>query len=113
MNLWSSGTEANGVKPVRDSIGLNPYVIEIKHLKKSFTTSDVLKDISFDVVKGESLAVLGKSGEGKSVLIKCIVGLLEPDAGTIVLFGRDIATVGKKELAQLRRRIGFLFQSAA
>jgi len=99
--------------PVAASLDLSPNVIEIKHLKKSFIASDVLKDVSLDVKRGESLAVLGKSGEGKSVLIKCIVGLLEPDEGTVILFGKDTATIGKKELATLRRRIGFLFQSAA
>jgi len=113
MGSLSSGIEASGVKPVQESAGSNPNVIEIKHLKKSFDAFDVLKDISFGVAKGESLAVLGKSGAGKSVLIKCIVGLLEPDEGTIILFGKDISTIGKKELAEVRKRIGFLFQSAA
>ena len=101
------------MKPLAESTGPNPYVVEIRHLRKSFGASDVLKDISFNVAKGESLAVLGKSGEGKSVLIKCIVGLLEPDEGTIILFGKDISTIGRRELAELQRRIGFLFQSAA
>ena len=107
MGSLSSEIEASGVKPVQESIGPNPYVIEIKHLKKSFAASDVLKDISLDVAKGESLAVLGKSGAGKSVLIKCIVGLLEPDEGTIILFGKDISTIGKKELAELRKKNRF------
>jgi phospholipid/cholesterol/gamma-HCH transport system ATP-binding protein len=89
------------------------YVIEIKHLKKSFAACDVLKDVSLSVTKGESLAVLGKSGAGKSVLIKCLVGLLEPDEGTIFLFGKDISTITKKELRVLRKKVGFLFQSAA
>ncbi|HLP17494.1 MAG TPA: ATP-binding cassette domain-containing protein [Bacteroidota bacterium] len=88
-------------------------VIEIRHLKKTFESLEVLKDISIDVAQGENVAVLGKSGAGKSVLIKCIVGLLEPDEGTILLFGSDIALVGKRELAALRKRIGFLFQGAA
>jgi phospholipid/cholesterol/gamma-HCH transport system ATP-binding protein len=113
MRSQSSEIEASAVKPAQESIGPNPNVIEIKHLKKSFAASDVLKDISLDVAKGESLAVLGKSGEGKSVLIKCIVGLLEPDEGTIILFGKDISTLKKKELVELRKKIGFLFQSAA
>jgi phospholipid/cholesterol/gamma-HCH transport system ATP-binding protein len=113
MGLISSGTKASGVHPTQESIGRDRYVLEIKHLKKSFGTSDVLRDISIDVAKGESLAVLGRSGAGKSVLIKCLVGLLEPDEGTIILFGRDISTIQKKELVELRRKIGFLFQSAA
>ncbi|HEY3295348.1 MAG TPA: ATP-binding cassette domain-containing protein [bacterium] len=113
MELLSSEIEARGVTPVQESSGANPYVIEIKHLKKSFATADILKDVSLNVAKGESLAVLGRSGAGKSVLIKCLVGLLEPDEGTLILFGKDISTIGKKELTGLRKKIGFLFQSAA
>ena len=104
---------AKGVRPVQGQIGKTPYAIEIRHLKKSFDEHEVLKDISIEVAEGETVAVLGKSGAGKSVLIKCIVALLEPDAGTIVLFGGDIAQVGKKELLELRKRIGFLFQGGA
>ena len=113
MESLSIGKEMSGEKQAQESIKTNDCVMEIQHLKKSFGTSDVLKDISFTVTKGESLAVLGKSGTGKSVLIKCIVGLIEPDEGTITLFGEEIATVNKKELAVLRNKIGFLFQSAA
>jgi ABC-type transporter Mla maintaining outer membrane lipid asymmetry ATPase subunit MlaF len=79
------------VQPVQGQIGQKPFSIEIRHLKKSFDEHEVLKDISIEVAKGENLAVLGKSGAGKSVLIKCIVALLDPDAGTIILFGRDVS----------------------
>ncbi len=113
MESKTKVTEMNGEKQVPESIGSNDCLIEVQHLKKSFGESEVLKDVSFAVTKSESLAVLGKSGTGKSVLIKCIVGLIEPDEGTIILFGKDIATVSKKELAELRNKIGFLFQSAA
>jgi phospholipid/cholesterol/gamma-HCH transport system ATP-binding protein len=113
MGLLSSETEASAVNSVQVSAESSPNVIEIKHLKKSFGASDILKDVSIDVAKGESLAVLGRSGAGKSVLIKCLVGLLEPDEGSILLFGRDTATIDKKELAELRNKIGFLFQSGA
>ncbi|MDK9700281.1 MAG: ATP-binding cassette domain-containing protein [bacterium] len=102
-----------GEQQAQKAVGTNDFVIELQHIKKSFGTSDVLKDISFSVTKGESLAVLGKSGTGKSVLIKCIVGLIEPDDGTIILFGKNTATVKKRELTELRNKIGFLFQSAA
>ena len=88
-------------------------VIGVRHLKKSFSDRDVLKDISLDVATGENLAVLGKSGAGKSVLIKCIIGLLDADDGSISLFGTEIAGAGVKKAAQLRERIGFLFQGAA
>lgn len=88
-------------------------VAEIEHLKKSFGTNEVLKDISFKINKGENLAVFGKSGSGKSVLIKCLVGLIEPDEGKIILLGEDISTLNTDALNILRKKIGFLFQSAA
>ncbi|MBP6532427.1 MAG: ATP-binding cassette domain-containing protein [Bacteroidia bacterium] len=88
-------------------------VIEIKNLSKSFGTQEVLKDISLNLYQGENLVVLGKSGTGKSVLIKCIVGLLSIDNGSINLFGKDVATADRNELGLLRQKTGFLFQSGA
>jgi phospholipid/cholesterol/gamma-HCH transport system ATP-binding protein len=88
-------------------------VAEINHLKKSFGTNHVLKDISFNIQKGENLAVLGKSGSGKSVLIKCIVGLIPPDDGKVTLLGKNISNLSTNELNSIRKKIGFLFQSAA
>jgi phospholipid/cholesterol/gamma-HCH transport system ATP-binding protein len=87
--------------------------IVIEHLKKSFGKNCVLEDINLTMSKGENLAVLGKSGTGKSVLIKCIVGLIEPDEGKLIIFGQDVSTLKEKELIALRKRIGFLFQSGA
>lgn len=86
---------------------------EIEHLKKSFGDNDVLKDMNLKIEKGENLVVLGKSGSGKSVLIKCLVGLIEPDDGKIVLLGKDISELKSDELNLLRKKVGFLFQSAA
>ncbi len=91
----------------------NEIVVEIKDIKKSFGSNEVLKDISFNLIKGENLVVLGKSGSGKSVLIKCIVALLEPDEGDIIVFGKDIFSLKNKELNLMRKKIGFLFQSGA
>jgi phospholipid/cholesterol/gamma-HCH transport system ATP-binding protein len=88
-------------------------VAEIEHLKKSFGSNAVLKDISFKINKGENLAIFGKSGSGKSVLIKCLVGLIEPDEGKVVLLDKDISELNTEELNSLRKKIGFLFQSAA
>jgi phospholipid/cholesterol/gamma-HCH transport system ATP-binding protein len=88
-------------------------VIEITNLKKSFGSQEVLKDISLKLVNGENLVVLGKSGSGKSVLIKCIVRLLNPDAGTIQVLDENISTISNEKLGELRRKIGFLFQSGA
>lgn len=88
-------------------------VIKIEHLQKRFGEQEVLKDVSMELYKGENLVVLGKSGTGKSVLIKCIVRLLEADSGSINLHGEEINTLKLKELDKVREQIGFLFQSAA
>ena len=88
-------------------------VIEIRNLRKSFGNQEVLKDLSFNLLKGENLIVLGKSGSGKSVLIKCIVGLLKSDSGTIEVFNQNVLELNRKGLGELRKKIGFLFQSGA
>jgi phospholipid/cholesterol/gamma-HCH transport system ATP-binding protein len=88
-------------------------VIEIKHLKKSFGSKEVLKDINLDVHRGENVVVLGRSGQGKSVTIQCVVGMLTPDAGTLKVFGEEVAELDEKQLKELRMKIGFLFQSGA
>lgn len=88
-------------------------VVKMEHLKKSFDNNHVLRDINLVIEKGENVVVLGKSGTGKSVLIKCIVGLVDIDDGKLTLFGEDISELKEKDLLALRRRIGFLFQSGA
>jgi len=88
-------------------------VVEISHLKKAFGPKEVLKDISLYINKGENLVVMGKSGTGKSVLIKCMVGLLQPDAGEIMIFDKNIPELSENELNDVRKKVGFLFQSAA
>lgn len=88
-------------------------VISIRGLYKSFAANHVLVDFNLEVIRGESVIVLGKSGSGKSVLIKCIIGLLKPDKGDIDLFGKSLLEIGNDELDKLRARIGFLFQSNA
>lgn len=88
-------------------------IIEIKNLKKGFGKLEVLKDVSMNLYKGENLVVLGKSGTGKSVLIKCIVRLLESDSGTINVLGSEVSSLDRVKLRDLRKKIGFLFQSGA
>lgn len=88
-------------------------VIEVKNLKISFGDQKVLKDLTLNLYNGENLVVLGKSGSGKSVLIKCIVQLLHADSGSIQVLGKDLRQVKKKELEEIRMKIGFLFQSGA
>ncbi len=88
-------------------------VIEIQNLCKSFGKQEVLKSISLSLYKEENLVVLGKSGSGKSVLIKCIVGLLNADSGIINVFGKNVLSSNSEALSELRKKTGFLFQSGA
>lgn len=91
----------------------NENVIEIQGLKKSFGNHEVLKNINLTVKKGESIVVLGRSGQGKSVTIKCIVGMIQPDDGSCKVFGKEIQELNEDELKEVRTKIGFLFQSGA
>lgn len=89
-------------------------MIEIKDLHKTFGKDNkVLQGVNLTVNKGEDLVILGRSGSGKSVTIKCIVGLIEPDKGEIKVFDKNVLNMTKNELNQIRARIGFLFQSGA
>ncbi len=94
-------------------IDYDQVVISIKNLKKSFGTLHVLNGINVDIHKGENLAVLGRSGTGKSVLIKIISGLLKPDSGTVLVLGQEVDKLRVKELQALRLKIGFSFQNSA
>jgi len=88
-------------------------VINIENLRMGFDDMEVLKNISMQLYEGENLVVLGKSGSGKSVLIKCIVSLLKPTQGKITVFGENVTAMNRKELDEMRKKIGFLFQSGA
>jgi len=88
-------------------------VVRIRGLKKAFGTNHVLRGFDMDLHQGENVMVLGKSGSGKSVLIKCIIGLLEPDAGIVDVLGQDMLALEHEALDKMRVRIGFLFQSNA
>jgi phospholipid/cholesterol/gamma-HCH transport system ATP-binding protein len=96
--------------PKNNSSGI---IVEMKNVKKSFHDNHVLKNINFKLKKGENLVVLGKSGTGKSVLIKCIVKLIEIDDGEISVFNNSITNLNASELNRVRSKIGFLFQSGA
>lgn len=104
---------ATSVKAEHDNKHNGLVVVEMEHLKKSFGKNQVLRDINLVIHKGESVVVLGKSGTGKSVLIKCIVGLVDHDDGKLVLLGQNISGLKEKELIEIRKKIGFLFQSGA
>ena len=88
-------------------------IINISHLQKSFGDNQVLKDFNLTIQKGENIVILGKSGCGKSVLIKCIVGLINYGGGSLKVLGNEIKDLKIKELDELRTRIGFVFQSSA
>jgi phospholipid/cholesterol/gamma-HCH transport system ATP-binding protein len=108
-----SNNTSETVSSVHTEPGRGKPDIEINNLKKSFGKLDVLKGVSLNLYDGENLVVLGKSGTGKSVLIKCVIGLLRGYEGTIKVFDKNITTLSKTELNQVREKIGFLFQSGA
>lgn len=85
----------------------------IRDLRKSFGDREVLKGVNLDLYKSENLVILGRSGTGKSVLIKCMVGLMKPDSGTVEVLGKNVFSLNPKELNALRLQIGFSFQGSA
>lgn len=108
INVHQEHTVNSSFLPGRDE-----PVIEIRNLKKKFGKQEILKNVSLELTKSENLVVLGKSGSGKSVLIKCIVGLLNHDSGSIRVLGKNLNELKGEELGELRQKIGFLFQSGA
>ncbi|WP_348813918.1 ABC transporter ATP-binding protein [Flavobacterium maritimum] len=88
-------------------------IIEITDLKKSYGDNHVLAGFNMVLNEGENLVIMGKSGSGKSVMIKCLIGLEEPDSGSIIVMGKDISKLNRDELDELRTEVGFLFQGSA
>ncbi len=88
-------------------------MIQIEGVRKAFRGKEVLRGVDLDIAKGESLVIIGRSGCGKSVLLKQIIGLMRPDGGRIVVAGRDVTRLKKKDLAAIRTRFGMLFQGSA
>ncbi len=91
----------------------NTPIIEIRNLKKSYGSNCVLDGFDLTLKEGENLVVMGKSGSGKSVMIKCLIGLEQADSGSITVMGKDVMALEKDELDDLRTEIGFLFQGSA
>lgn len=88
-------------------------IIEIKDLRKSYGDNHVLDGFNMVLNEGENLVIMGKSGSGKSVMIKCLIGLEQPDSGSIIVMGKDITQLDRVELDDLRTEVGFLFQGSA
>ena len=101
------------ITKVNEKVAEQEAVLNISHVKKSFGKKTVLSDINMTLHRGENLVVLGKSGQGKSVNIKLMVGLLAQDAGSVCIFGKEVKEMNERELKELRIRVGFLFQSGA
>jgi phospholipid/cholesterol/gamma-HCH transport system ATP-binding protein len=91
----------------------NSPAVAVEDLHKSFATQKVLNGVSLTVARGETLAVLGRSGTGKSVLLRLIIGLQKPDSGSVRIFGQDITGLTLDQLSEIRKKMGFLFQHAA
>lgn len=98
---------------VRAEMPVTEVVLAVHHLYKSFGDNHVLSDFNLEVKKGDAVVVLGKSGSGKSVLIKCIIGLLQPEQGDIILLDKQVQELSHDELDKVRAKVGFLFQSNA
>jgi phospholipid/cholesterol/gamma-HCH transport system ATP-binding protein len=103
--IAGANAEANGDK--------NATPVKVKSLSKSFGQQKVLKGIDLEVAAGQTLSVLGRSGTGKSVLLKLIIGLEKPDSGSIFVHGEEVTKMPMKELNEVRKKVGFLFQQAA
>ncbi len=88
-------------------------MIEVRHLEKRFGEQTVLDDVSFQIENGESVAIIGRSGIGKSVLLKHLIGLLKPDEGEVLIDGENIVPMDERQLLHVRRKFGMLFQGAA
>jgi phospholipid/cholesterol/gamma-HCH transport system ATP-binding protein len=88
-------------------------MIEVRHLKKSFGPQPILDDVSFRIENGESVAIIGRSGGGKSVLLKHIIGLLQPDEGDVLIEGESIVRMNERQLLRVRAKFGMVFQGAA
>ena len=101
------------IGPVLGDNTTKEVVVRIQDLYKSFGDNHVLNGFNMVLHKGENLVVMGKSGSGKSVMIKCLVGLIAPDSGTVEVLGKNIAELNQTDLDELRSDIGFLFQGSA
>ena len=101
------------IHEISESLVNKALMLDIKDLRKSFGNNHVLNGFNLELYEGENLVIMGKSGSGKSVMIKCLVGLMEPDSGSIRVMGKDLFGLEQIQLDELRTEIGFLFQGSA
>jgi phospholipid/cholesterol/gamma-HCH transport system ATP-binding protein len=113
MNTIEQGVTQNAIDQGKAEADGSASVIAVEDLHKSFGSQKVLAGISLVVKRGETLAVLGRSGTGKSVLLRLVIGLEKPDSGSIQIHGKDIAGLSLDQLGAIRMKMGFLFQHAA
>ena len=106
-------TDEQNITETLESKPLKRIMLEIEDLHKAFEDNHVLNGFNLKLHEGENLVIMGKSGSGKSVMIKCLVGLMEPDSGIIKIMGKDISKLNQTEMDELRTEIGFLFQGSA
>jgi len=111
MNVLSLGSTQDGLPPV--TAAATSGMIAVRSLKKTIGGQEILRDVDLDVARGETLAIIGRSGGGKSVLLKHLVGLMRPNAGEIWIEGQNIIGMSERALGAIRQKIGILFQGAA
>ena len=100
------------MKPTASAVE-HDHAIRLEHVTKAFDGRKVLDDVTLEIRRGEAFCILGRSGTGKSVTLKHIIGLLHPDEGRVIVHGKDVPRLRRRELADVRRSMGFLFQNAA
>src|SRR6059058_3941688 len=111
MNVLSLGSTQDGLPPV--TAAATSGMIAVRSLKKTIGDQEILRDVDLDVARGETLAIIGRSGGGKSVLLKHLIGLMRPDAGEIWIEGQNIIDMSERNLASIRQKVGILFQGSA
>src|SRR5271163_172148 len=113
MDTLEQGTAETTIQQGKNEADGSAPVVAVEGLRKSFGTQTVLNGVSLSVGRGETLAVLGRSGTGKSVLLRIIIGLQMPDSGSVRIHGQDIAGLALDQMGEIRKKMGFLFQHAA
>lgn len=106
-------SQTKNIQEKTEKVSSKKLMLKIKDLRKAFGNNHVLNGFNLELFEGENLVIMGKSGSGKSVMIKCLVGLMQPDSGSIKVMGKDITKLNRIDLDELRTEIGFLFQGSA